>query len=154
MELRYKSQVTLFPIELAEFIEEQASKNEMSIEAWVLMALDSMREAAKTSRKGRSKLPRVLKLPYDTIPFIQTWERLLQQPKWRKKTQGALESALCLLAKYPVEVSIEMMEKSIRGEYQGLFRLTEAEMRNFKPKHEDYLGKLKKDTIREFILGT
>lgn len=52
--------------------------------------------------------------------FMKTWDELVKQPKWKKKSSSALQFSLKILAKYTDEQGIEMMGKAIAGNYQGL----------------------------------
>ena len=52
--------------------------------------------------------------------FMQTWGILASGPKWKKKTQSALQASLKILSRYSESVAIGMMEKCIAGNWQGL----------------------------------
>lgn len=59
-------------------------------------------------------------LPYDTKEFVDTWNELIKQPKWRNKPKSALKLALKQLSDYGPEYSVILMENSIAGNYQGV----------------------------------
>lgn len=70
--------------------------------------------------KGFTKKKTELTLPYTSQEFINTWEMLCQQPKWKKKTDSALQMSLKKLGKYPEKFAIHLMEDAIAGGYQGI----------------------------------
>lgn len=61
-----------------------------------------------------------LALPYFSPEFVATWNMLRQQPKWKKKTQSALQMSLNKLGKYPEEFAVLLMENAIAGGWQGV----------------------------------
>lgn len=61
-----------------------------------------------------------LTLPFTDQAFIETWNVLRSQPKWKTKTVRALKMALTQLGKYPVRFAIILMETAIAGNYQGV----------------------------------
>lgn len=64
-----------------------------------------------------------LSFPYKSEKFMQTWQSLSLGKKWKKKTQSALQMNLNILSRHAETVAIEMMERSIAGDYQGIFEL-------------------------------
>lgn len=71
--------------------------------------------------KTRQKEKEVgLALPYCSAHFVETWELLRSQPKWKKKTISALQMSLNKLGKYPEEFAIILMENAIAGGWQGV----------------------------------
>lgn len=80
---------------------------------------DIISEKEKTP-KGVSKKKPELTLPYTSQEFINTWGMLCQQPKWKKKTDSALQMSLKKLGKYPEKFAIQLMEDAIAGGYQGI----------------------------------
>jgi len=82
----------------------------------------SVEEATKVLNdfiKGKTKEPLVF--PFDSEAFKVVWELLLKEPKWRKKTNTAYQSALKKLSGYSEEVAIQAIEDAIAGGYQGIF---------------------------------
>lgn len=75
----------------------------------------------KNNSKTIVKESNPLSLPYDSQEFKETWKILCQQPKWKKKSQSALQLSLKKLSRYPETVAIKMMEESIANDWQGLF---------------------------------
>ena len=61
-----------------------------------------------------------LTLPFNDQAFIETWNVLRSQPKWKSKTIRALKMALTQLAKYDVRFAVALMENAIAGNYQGV----------------------------------
>nr|WP_298656322.1 hypothetical protein [uncultured Flavobacterium sp.] len=60
-------------------------------------------------------------IPFNSTIFIETWETLLTQPKWRRKSKIALQAALKILSKTTEQKAIEAIERTIAGNYQGIF---------------------------------
>lgn len=52
--------------------------------------------------------------------FKKVWLEVLQESKWRKKSQSAINKSLKLLMKYDEIFAIALVEKSISGGYQGV----------------------------------
>ena len=65
---------------------------------------------------GEKELP----LPFTDNAFVDTWNVLRSQPKWKHKTVRALKMALTQLAKYDVRFAVTLMESAIVGNYQGV----------------------------------
>lgn len=59
--------------------------------------------------------------PFSSENFMKVWNVLIKQPKWKRKSQDALQASLKQLSKYSEKEAIEMMERSIAGNWQGLF---------------------------------
>ena len=70
-------------------------------------------------RKPR-KQPEVLEFPFASDRFKETWEKLLTMPKWKKKLNLSLQMALNKLGKYHEDFAIDLMERAIEGNYQGV----------------------------------
>ena len=75
----------------------------------------------KVSPRSRKRVEdRELILPFQDPAFVETWQELRQQPKWKNKTQQALQYNLKLLSQYHVGFAILLMQKAIAGNYQGV----------------------------------
>lgn len=61
-----------------------------------------------------------LKMPFESLEFLQTWNELVQQPKWRGKTRTALQKNLDRLSKFDEQFAIELMNTAIANGWQGL----------------------------------
>lgn len=72
-------------------------------------------------KKEKVEKERKISLPFYSPEFTQAWAELLTQPKWKKKTDSALQKSLNKLAKYPENIAIEAINNSISGDYQGIF---------------------------------
>lgn len=70
-------------------------------------------------KKQETKQPLVF--PFSSQVFIEAWNVLVTEPKWRKKTNKAYQMALHKLSKYSEEVAIQAIEDAITGNYQGIF---------------------------------
>ena len=74
-----------------------------------------------------------LTLPYLSPDFVDTWNELRSQPKWKRKTKSSLQTCLNELGRYDEQYSIELMKRAIMGNYQGVvFPDTEAKYRQYK----------------------
>lgn len=76
-------------------------------------------EKEKTRQKEK-EAKGSLAIPFCSAEFVSTWEMLRKQPKWKKKSQSALQMSLNKLAKYPEEYAIHLMELSIANGWQGV----------------------------------
>lgn len=65
--------------------------------------------------------------PFDSPEFMNIWNMLIQEPKWKKKSHRALQASLKFLSNYSQSEAIEIMESSIRNGYQGLFELNKKQ---------------------------
>lgn len=61
-----------------------------------------------------------LTMPFNDSEFVETWNELRQQPKWRNKTKKALQMSLKQLSKYDVRFGVWLMQNAIAGNYQGV----------------------------------
>lgn len=59
--------------------------------------------------------------PFHSIEFMEAWEQLVKEPKWRKKTHTALQGSLNALKECDESDAIAAIRKSINGNYQGIF---------------------------------
>lgn len=69
---------------------------------------------------GNDNEKQSLTLPFSDPEFIETWNQLRKQPKWRKKTVTALKKSLDKLSRYDVRFAIELMNSAIENGYQGV----------------------------------
>lgn len=53
--------------------------------------------------------------------FRETWEVLLRQPKWKKKSKDAIKASLKKLDEVDEATAIKMMQNTIANGWQGLF---------------------------------
>ena len=61
-----------------------------------------------------------LKIPFNDPVFVDTWNELKIQPKWKHKSIHALQMALNQLSVYPVRFAVHLMQNAIAGNYQGV----------------------------------
>ncbi len=61
-----------------------------------------------------------LKFPYSSNEFMKVWNGLIETPKWKKKIEHALQISLDKLGKYEEPFAIELIERAISGNYQGV----------------------------------
>lgn len=69
------------------------------------------------------KLNSRLKFKYISNEFLETWVVLIKQPKWKNKSDQALQMALKKLSNASEQDAIKMMENTIAGNWQGIFEL-------------------------------
>lgn len=62
-----------------------------------------------------------LTLPFNSPEFIEAWELLLSEKKWRNKSKNALRLSLLKLSRVSESEAIEAIENAISGGYQGVF---------------------------------
>ena len=70
--------------------------------------------------KEKEKEKSSLVLHFSDKEFIDTWNDLRSQPKWRRKTVKALQKSLDRLSRYAVRFAIELMNTAIENDYQGV----------------------------------
>lgn len=72
--------------------------------------------------KPRKSKKQVLELnyPFTSELFIETWNILVSTPKWKKKIPHSLQLALNSLGKYKEEFAIQLMNKAIENNWQGV----------------------------------
>lgn len=93
---------------------------------------------AKNSKKRRKvaqkeETDEELTLPFSSEPFCETWNMLLQMPKWKGKQIQSLQLALKKLARYEEEFAIYLMELAITNNWQGVIFLdTDAKYQQWK----------------------
>ena len=61
-----------------------------------------------------------LALPFSDQKFIDTWNELRKQPKWRNKTVAALQKSLDKLSRYDMRFALELINTAIEHGYQGV----------------------------------
>lgn len=67
-----------------------------------------------------------LRMPFDSLSFLEWWNALCSQPKWKKKTQTALQLSLNKLYTYSKgneKEAIVIIKETIANGYQGIFPL-------------------------------
>ena len=72
-------------------------------------------------KKGPTKPPvKRLVLPFQSDRFIEAWNTLLLQPKWKNKTNKALQLSLNKLSKYDEAFAIQLIEMTIERGWVGV----------------------------------
>jgi hypothetical protein len=74
-------------------------------------------------KKETKKRVTELIFPFDSIRFINIWNLIVDEPKWKKKTKTALQSILKKLSEYDEATACEMLETSLQNGWQGVFEL-------------------------------
>ena len=93
---------------------------------------------AKKSKKRRKVAQKEetdmeLVLPFSSESFFETWNMLLQMPKWKGKQIQSLQLALKKLARYEEEFAIYLIELAITNNWQGVIFLdTDAKYQQWK----------------------
>lgn len=70
--------------------------------------------------KQRKSKSEPLLFPFNSEKFLSLWKMLLEMPKWKKKVNHSLQLALNSLGKYDEGFAIELIEKAIEGNWQGV----------------------------------
>ena len=97
--------------------------------------IDKIREDKIRKDKKRKE---DLVFPFSSDSFIQIWEVLLKEKKWKRKSFSALQASLDLLSKNSETDAIQMMKNTIAGEWQGIFELKTKQNGKTKPTASDY----------------
>lgn len=61
-----------------------------------------------------------LNLPFSSPSFLDSWNKLRKQPKWKKKTQAALQKCLDQLSSYPEEFALMLIDTALANDWQGV----------------------------------
>lgn len=80
---------------------------------WAYDGCQKKKEPAKAPTKR-------LTLPFQSEKFVEVWNTLLVQPKWKKKTNKALQLSLNKLAKYDEAFAIQLIETAIERGWMGV----------------------------------
>ena len=98
-----------------------------------------------------------LVFPFESEMFIRTWQILVRQPKWKKKSIDALNATLKKLAIQTEQDAIQMMNDAIAGGWQGIFELKNNQkngtgfIQNRKQQHTTSVAASVAETYREAI---
>lgn len=79
------------------------------------------KKGAKTE-KPKKEDPTLI-LPFDTPCFIEIWELLRSEKKWKAKSQNALQLSLIKLSKVSEPDAIQMIKNAIEGNWQSVYPL-------------------------------
>jgi len=61
-----------------------------------------------------------LNFPFDSQQFSEAWSELVKLPKWKDKLPVSLQKSLDKLKNYDEKFAIELINRTIEGNYQGL----------------------------------
>jgi len=111
---------------------------------------DTIKERKGKEIKESKEIKEQLFLPFDSENFIQVWNVLKRQPKWKGKTNDSLQAALKKLSKFNESIAIIMMENTIEGNWQGLFELKNSPINDNKRSNIDNLKDIYNDTDGSF----
>jgi hypothetical protein len=105
---------------------------------------DILEKELKRNKKSISKSKQIegLDLPFASKSFADTWAILIQQPKWRKKSVSALQMSLKKLAAHTEAEAIEMMQKSIANDWQGVFEPDRKRTQQPRTKQDEFRYKV------------
>ena len=86
-------------------------------------------EPKQTLNKNKNKNNNInnninIDLPFFSLEFLEVWKKLIQQPKWKKKSPDALQGCADLLKNLSEQEAIQTMQDTINGGWQGLFPKT------------------------------
>lgn len=90
----------------------------------------------KVKVKETVKVKPTLIFNFSSEKFITIWQLLISQPKWKKKTNDALQMALNKMAKVDEQQAIQMMENTIAGGWQGIFEIEKNKNSNGNTKNK------------------
>ena len=92
--------------------------------------------APKPKPSPKKKTEDALVYPYCSQAFMDAWNQLRVQPKWKGKSAYAYQLSLNKLAKYDEEFAIELMMTAIERGWQGVvFSDTDAQYKEWLEKH-------------------
>ena len=106
---------------------------------WGKIATQSHIDKIREDKIRKDKIRKEdLVFPFSSNSFIQIWEVLLKEKKWKRKSFSALQASLDLLSKNSETDAIQMMKNTIAGEWQGIFELKTKQNGKTKPTASDY----------------
>lgn len=91
-----------------------------------------------------------LVFPFSSQAFIDVWDKLKSQPKWKKKTNDALQASLDFLKPYNETEAIQIMNNSIAGNWQGVFEL-KTRIPEAKPPEQKTVDFMRYDNYPEYV---
>lgn len=118
---------------------EKTSKKFASSKSGAKTDIDNESKSDNESNKEKEELI----FPYSSQDFMDVWNILVQQKKWRNKTHTALQASLKLLSDVPEEDAIVAIVTAISGNYQGIFP------KKIKRHEGNSKGQLLRDSIDE-----
>ena len=89
-----------------------------------------------------------LVFPFSSEKFLKEWSILIQEPKWKRKTKTALQSALIKLSKFTEEESIEAINDAINGNYQGIFPKSKNKFQKNETRTNPFIDQLRSNASR------
>lgn len=116
------TKITICKYEDYQDIQQAIEQSEIEISNNQTTTTKEYKEERKNIKKRLSKdnLKESLVYPYSSDKFMQTWDALIQQPMWKKKTIHALQLNLKDLGKYAEPFAIMLMEETIKHGWQGV----------------------------------
>lgn len=88
---------------------------------------DKEQVEVKDKVKGKKEQAAPLAPPFDSKEFLEKWEILLRQKKWKGKSEDALRENIQFLAAHSEAEAMAIMTKTIAGGWAGLFELNDSE---------------------------
>lgn len=89
---------------------------------------DNKENKDNKQKKTSSEVKESLSFPFSSDAFMQTWGKLVKEPKWKYKTVNALQLSLNKLSRYDERFAIKLMEEAIEHGWQGVvFKDTDAQ---------------------------
>lgn len=81
---------------------------------------DNKENKDNKQKKTSSEVKESLSFPFSSDAFMQTWGKLVKEPKWKSKTVNALQLSLNKLSRYDERFAIKLMEEAIEHGWQGV----------------------------------
>ncbi len=100
-----------------EEIDEKA-KGKAKEKAKTVLVPSNIKENNKTKTRKKDIIDLIF--PFHSEKFLESWEILVGMSKWKKKIPHSLQLALNSLGKYEEEFAVELIEKAIEGDWQGV----------------------------------
>lgn len=96
---------------------ENENENESVVELKIEKGVTGEKEVKK--KKSKKDIAE-LQFPFTSKEFIDNWTFLIDMPKWKKKIPHSLQLALNSLGKYHEAFAIELIQKAIENNWQGV----------------------------------
>ena len=98
-----------------------------------ILVLSEAKKSERRRKVAQKEKDMELILPFSSESFCETWNMLLQMPKWKGKQIQSLQLALKKLARYEEEFAIYLIELAITNNWQGVIFLdTDAKYQQWK----------------------
>lgn len=98
----------------------KATKSKQKVANRALNDNDNDNVNDNDNEKNKFKVRKTLTLPFEEPSFVDAWNKLTAQPKWRKRSKDSLSLTLDSLAKFDVEFAVKLIYRTIEHDYPAV----------------------------------